>query len=137
MANVPNHPYVHKTGSGGTIYEFPLAAMEWGRQRLPIGGGGYFRLWPYPITRWGLRRLNKSRGLAVMYFHPYDLSDVPLKVQWPAGFTHQRILGARYTVFHNLGRGLMRRRFMRLISEFSFAPIKEILDHGIESSPLL
>src|SRR5262245_39562594 len=45
------------TPSGGALYEIPLSTVRIPGPRsrrginLPLGGGGYFRLYPYPVTR--------------------------------------------------------------------------------------
>ena len=41
---------------------------------LPVAGGGYFRLLPYGWTRWGIARINATRGSpAIFYLHPWEI----------------------------------------------------------------
>src|SRR5262249_58608477 len=50
---------------GGEIREFPLAVYRRLGYPLPVGGGGYFRLYPYALTRHGLRAVHpEGRPLA-------------------------------------------------------------------------
>jgi hypothetical protein len=43
-------------------------------RNLPSSGGGYFRLLPYPVSRWMLRKVNREdRESAVFYFHPWEI----------------------------------------------------------------
>ena len=43
-------------------------------RNLPSSGGGYFRLLPYALSRWMLRRVNASdRQSAIFYFHPWEI----------------------------------------------------------------
>ncbi|PTN11415.1 XrtA system polysaccharide deacetylase [Nitrosomonas aestuarii] len=58
------------------ILELPVTTVRlWGRN-LPAGGGGYFRFWPYSVSKWFINRLNtvESRA-AIFYFHPWEIDD--------------------------------------------------------------
>ena len=57
----------------GAIREFPLAVYRLCGYPLPIGGGGYFRLYPYWFTRHGLRAINAQGRPAAIYLHPWEL----------------------------------------------------------------
>ncbi len=39
--------------SGRTLVEFPMSAATFGPVRVPVSGGGYFRLLPYAVTQGG------------------------------------------------------------------------------------
>jgi hypothetical protein len=39
---------------------------------MAAGGGGFFRLLPYPF-RWAIRQVNTVDGPAVFYFHPWEI----------------------------------------------------------------
>jgi len=44
------------------------------RRNWPAGGGGYFRLMPYVVSRWLIRRVNANDGeAAIFYFHPWEI----------------------------------------------------------------
>ena len=51
--------------NGASIVEFPLSTAEVFGRRVPVAGGGYFRLLPYWFTRWGLRSINERQTAAV------------------------------------------------------------------------
>lgn len=56
------------------LIEVPVTTVELGQRRIPSGGGGYFRLFPYRFSRWAIRRVNQQdRQPAVFYFHPWEL----------------------------------------------------------------
>lgn len=44
--------------SGRSILEFPMSVAQWGSFKLPVSGGGYFRIFPYALTKIGLKRIN-------------------------------------------------------------------------------
>ncbi len=56
------------------LIEIPITTtMAFGRA-LPAGGGGYFRLAPYRLSRWAIRRFNAAeRKPAIFYFHPWEI----------------------------------------------------------------
>lgn len=57
---------------GGPV-EFPIPVWDvLGRWRVPVGGGGYFRLFPYALTR----RLLLRHADPLVYLHPYEISGV-------------------------------------------------------------
>jgi polysaccharide deacetylase family protein (PEP-CTERM system associated) len=52
----------------------PVTTLRVRGRNLPSSGGGYFRLLPYALSRWMIRRVNRQDGeAAVFYFHPWEL----------------------------------------------------------------
>lgn len=106
MPGSPRFPY--RPGSG-RLLEVPITTVEVAGQRLPCGGGGYFRLLPYAAFSAGLRRVNRRDGqAAVFYCHPWEVDPGQPRVRtgWKSTFRH-------YT---NLSR--MESRLRRLLREF-------------------
>jgi len=64
--------FAHMAHTG--VLEVPIATARLFRTNLPAGGGGYFRLMPYAVSRWLLRRVNLcDEESAIFYFHPWEL----------------------------------------------------------------
>jgi len=56
------------------ILEIPVTTVAIGGKNFPCGGGGFFRLLPYPISRWAIDRVNRVDGQpSVFYFHPWEI----------------------------------------------------------------
>ncbi|MCB2101291.1 MAG: DUF3473 domain-containing protein [Rhodobacterales bacterium] len=56
------------------IEEYPITTMRLGSRNVPCGGGGYFRLLPYPVSRWAMRRVNTDDARpCIFYFHPWEV----------------------------------------------------------------
>jgi polysaccharide deacetylase family protein (PEP-CTERM system associated) len=97
--------------------EFPLTACALGPVRIPAAGGVYLRLIPYPVFRSLLRRVARQRPF-VIYLHPWEtyhatpLSPLPLLERF----------GLHVNIRHALNR------LERLLSDFSFGPVREVLD---------
>lgn len=70
MPDAPRFPYRPRA----ELLEIPIATARLLKVNLPAGGGGYFRLLPYRLSRALIRRLNeRERRPAVFYFHPWEL----------------------------------------------------------------
>lgn len=108
MPDAPRHPF-YPTGTG-KLLELPISTVDYAGRRWPCGGGGYFRLYPYALSRWAVRHVNAVEGRPVMfYFHPWELD--------PA---QPRALDAdartRFRHYLNLER--MEARLDRLLGDF-------------------
>ncbi len=104
-----------KTASG-PICEIPISVREVGKMRLPVTGGAYFRLYPYFVSRANMRAVSKQQRAVVFYLHPWELDpDHPrVAFYWKARLTHYANLKAT------------EPRLRRLLTDFSFCPLREI-----------
>jgi len=102
------------------VAEFPISTWRLLGRNLPIAGGAYFRIYPYALTRLGLRSLNHQGGAVVFYIHPWELDPASPRIAVPLriGLTH----------YANLGRTESRLR--ALLRDFRFAPMREVLKIG-------
>lgn len=56
------------------LLEVPISTLHLFNRNLPSGGGGYFRLLPYGISRWALRRISEKEARPVVFFfHPWEI----------------------------------------------------------------
>lgn len=99
------------------LLELPMTRCVIGPLALPWAGGGYFRLIPYRLYRWGVTRGLQSRPF-IFYFHPWELDaeEVPLP-------NLSRVMRFRAYV----GRRRMRGQLRRLLLDFGSARIDETL----------
>ena len=106
---VPDAPrFVHESRPG--LLEIPVATVRMARSNWPAGGGGYFRLLPYAVSRWSIRRINRhDRQPAMFYFHPWELDPEQPRVDGPDAKT-------RFRHYLNLRR--MAPRLTRLLRDF-------------------
>ncbi|UGQ46216.1 XrtA system polysaccharide deacetylase [Massilia endophytica] len=110
MPAAPRFPY-HPCGSG--LLEVPVSTARVMRQNLPAGGGGYFRLMPYALSRGLLRHLNEGEGQpAVFYFHPWEIDPEQPR---PAGAS----LATRFRHYVNLSR--MEGKIRSLLTDFAWS----------------
>jgi polysaccharide deacetylase family protein (PEP-CTERM system associated) len=73
IPHAPRFPF-RVTTPAGTIVEYPIATFRvWGKWNMPVGGGGYLRLYPEWYTRLGLRRAEREQLPVISYIHPWEL----------------------------------------------------------------
>lgn len=125
----PPEPGVLKTRNGGRIVEFPPTTIEALGRRWPVAGGGYFALLPYNITREALRVRNGKGLPALVFLHPYEFSESLLRVRVPKPSIRGALISLRYSVLQRLTRGLIRDRFRRLLADFDFSPVRDLLNN--------
>lgn len=110
MPDAPRFAW-HPEGAGGLL-EVPVTTVRVGARNLPAGGGGYFRLLPYALSRWMMRRVNREDGQpAIFYFHPWELDPGQPR---PAGLD----LKTRFRHYVNLDR--MEGRIAALTRDFAW-----------------
>ena len=72
MPDAPRFAF-YPNGPDGLL-EVPVTTVRLMERNFPAGGGGYFRLLPYALSRWMMRRVNANdRQSAIFYFHPWEL----------------------------------------------------------------
>lgn len=112
-------PTIHLLrAEAGCIWEVPPSTANILGMRLPVAGGGYFRLYPYPILRTLLKRIERSGHPLVMYLHPWELDPDQPKMDgpWLSRFRH-------YLNLHKT-----RDRLCSLLDDFRFNAIQNVLE---------
>jgi polysaccharide deacetylase family protein (PEP-CTERM system associated) len=104
------------------LLEVPVATVRLLNSNLPAGGGGYFRLLPYGISRWSLRRLNAvDRQPAMFYFHPWEIDPDQPRVTGPSA-------KARFRHYVNLKH--MPAKLRRLLTDFRWDRADRVFLNG-------
>lgn len=110
--------HVLDRAAGVRLVEFPPSTVRVFGNNMPIAGGGYFRLFPYAVTRWGVRRLNIKEGHpAMVYLHPWEVD--PEQPRLPSG------LVTRWRHYVNLRK--VEARLQRLLQDFAFGTMARVL----------
>ena len=114
---MPNAPRFAHSVAGGLI-EIPVTTLRVGSRNLPSSGGGYFRLLPYALSRWMIRRVNAVDAMpAIFYFHPWEIDIAQPRV---AGIN----LKTRFRHYVNIGR--MEQRLAALLKDFRWGRMDDI-----------
>ncbi len=73
IPDAPRAPFSVQTANG-MLAEFPMTTFRWlGDTNLPVGGGGYLRIFPFWITSFGIRQARKERLPLITYIHPWEV----------------------------------------------------------------
>jgi polysaccharide deacetylase family protein (PEP-CTERM system associated) len=118
IPDAPQVPTRIDTPKGASIVEFPMSTASMFGVRVPVSGGGYFRLLPYWLTRAGLNKLNgELRRPFIFYLHPWEVDPEQPRVRtsWKSRLRHYTNLSATET------------RLRRLIGEFRFGRVRDVL----------
>jgi len=109
-------PHRMATPGGASIVEWPLATARILGFRLPVSGGGYFRLLPYWMSRWGLASINR-RDLQpfIFYLHPWEIDPAQPRVA--------ASLLSRFRHYTNLEK--CEGRLQRLLNDFRFGTVRD------------
>ena len=118
IPDAPEFPYRLETPKGHSLVEFPLSTAKLLKYRLPVAGGGYFRLYPYALTRAGLRQINRRQQPFIFYLHPWEIDpDQPrIAASWFSRFRH----------YNNLEK--CESRLRRLMNDFQFGTAWDVLN---------
>jgi len=120
IPEAPKFPYQLTTPNGHSLVEFPLSTASLLGYRLPMAGGGYFRLYPYMLTRAGLRQINnKANKPFIFYLHPWEIDTDQPRIQTS--------LMSRFRHYNNLDK--CESRLCRLMSDFQFTTTWNVLEN--------
>lgn len=119
MPGTPRWPHRLTTDKGHELAEFPLSTLKLGGYSLPIAGGGYFRLFPYWFSDWGLGSINRQGQPFVFYLHPWEVDpgQPRLDVKWFSRFRH----------YNNLD--VCEQRLAELLKRFRFTTMSHVLQN--------
>ncbi len=100
------------------LLEIPISTVTVAGRNVPCGGGGYFRLLPYGVSRWLMGRINThEQRPCVFYFHPWEIDPGQPRI---AG------LDIKTRVRHYLNLGAMEGRLRRLLADFAWSRMDRV-----------
>jgi polysaccharide deacetylase family protein (PEP-CTERM system associated) len=123
---MPDSPrFAYRVGAG--LLEIPVTTLRMMKRNLPSSGGGYFRLLPYALSRWMLKRVNQQdREPAIFYFHPWEIDPGQPRIAGIDGKT-------RFRHYVNIGR--TERRLQQLLQDFRWGRMDQIFLPGAAAAP--
>ncbi len=116
MPDAPRFPHRVKNG----LLEIPISTARVFGRNLPAGGGGYFRLAPYALSRWAIDRVNRvDQQPAIFYFHPWEIDPQQPRVNGVG-------LRTRFRHYVNLNR--TEHKLRRLLNDFRWERVDRVFD---------
>lgn len=114
--------FAHEVAPG--LLELPIATVRLLNTNWPAGGGGYFRLLPYKLSRWSLDQIHRRDGRpAMFYFHPWELDPGQPRIGGVSART-------RFRHYLNLDR--TQRRLDRLLADFRWDRVDRVYLEGAQ-----
>lgn len=116
MPDAPRFP--HRPNGESGILELPPTTVPMMGRNLPAAGGGWFRLLPYSMSRWMLRRVNENdRAPCMFYFHPWEID---------AEQPRQQGLSAKTRFRHYVNLQRMPGRLRQLFNDFEWDRVDRV-----------
>jgi polysaccharide deacetylase family protein (PEP-CTERM system associated) len=116
MPDAPRFP--HRPNGAAGILELPPTTVPLLGRNLPAAGGGWFRLLPYSLSRWMLRRVNtRDQAPCMFYFHPWEVD---------AGQPRQHGISAKTRFRHYVNLQRMPARLKQLLNDFEWDRVDRV-----------
>jgi polysaccharide deacetylase family protein (PEP-CTERM system associated) len=113
IPKAPRFAYRHANG----LMEYPISTALLLGRKIPVSGGGYFRLFPYWFTSFCLKTINrKEKKPFIFYLHPWELDPEQPRM-------HKARILSRFRHYNNLNK--TTKRLKQLLSKFSFSSLPE------------
>lgn len=122
LYGTPDWPrFAHRRPEG--ILEIPIPTLKLMGKQVPIGGGGYFRLYPYSVARrLVMLYLNKENQPYSFYFHPWEIDPLQPRIEGASAKSRFR---------HYLNLNKMEGRMIRLLNDFKWGTMKDVYSNKL------
>lgn len=119
MVDSPRIPF--DTGQG--LIELPMSTFRILKKNIPASGGGYFRLFPYILSKWMLQQINNKNQPGIFYFHPWELD-----VNQPIVLGIDKLTKFR----HYLNISFMENRLLKLFDDFEWGRVDQVFSKSFK-----
>ena len=119
-------PHITET-QNGPLVEVPVSAVEVMGKRLNLFGGGYLRLSPQWLIRWGIKKLHVAEHPLIVYVHPREIDP-----------DHPRLplsLIRRFKCYVNLKTTMPKLKW--LCENYEFVPMRDLASQVSEAYDIL
>ncbi len=118
VPDAPRGCHIAQGPGGGRLLEMPPVTRRILGSNIPVGGGGYFRLFPLGLLCGALRKMQRAGQAGMIYLHPWEFD--PDQPVLPMG----RLSRFR----HRVGLAGTEKKLSRLLAEFRFGDVRSRLD---------
>ncbi len=100
--------------------EIPITTVRLGDKNFPCGGGGFFRFYPYALSKWAFNRVNNQENeSAIFYFHPWEIDPEQPR---------QHGLNLKTRTRHYLNLNRMENRIKKLLTDFNWDTMANVFE---------
>lgn len=121
IANWHRFPHLVRFDSGCEIIEFPVSTLKVFGLNFPFIGGGYSRLFPAWLLKFGLRRINRTGRAGMVYLHPYEVDCTEME-------DLRHVVTGPTRLWQGFNRKTVRAKMRELMSSFKLCPVREVLN---------
>jgi polysaccharide deacetylase family protein (PEP-CTERM system associated) len=115
IPDAPREPYIIYRKGDKELWEYPMTTVRLGKFNLPCSGGGYFRLYPFPLSFNLMTRCQRENRPVIFYAHPWEFDSGQPKVK----------LSFLGTLRHYIGINKLLERLDIITDHFYFTSFKE------------
>lgn len=129
LYGMPDAPrFAYRPGNAPGLLEIPITTLRILDRNWPCGGGGFFRLYPYAVSKWAYQRLNNTEMKpGIFYFHPWEIDPEQPR---------QANLSAKARFRHYLNLDKVADRLKRLLSDFEWNTMQKVfLPESVKPRP--
>ena len=113
-------PEIHQIATTAhDLWEFPMSVAKWQGLSVPASGGGYFRLYPYRMTRRLISQINNSGRPLMFYLHPWEIDPQQPLVDGVPFLSRKR---------HRINLAKTEGKLERLLTDFTFTSMTDALE---------
>lgn len=119
LYGMPDAPrFIFAPLENDTFKEIPITTLTIGNKNFPCGGGGFFRFYPYAVSKWAFDKINrKEHQPGIFYFHPWEIDPAQPK---------QTGIDLKTRFRHYLNLDKMEKRIIRLLKDFNWDTMENI-----------
>jgi polysaccharide deacetylase family protein (PEP-CTERM system associated) len=119
LYGMPDAPrFIYEPIKNQDFKEIPITTVRFGDKNLPCGGGGFFRFYPYALSKWAFNRVNnRENESGIFYFHPWEIDPEQPR---------QHGLNLKTRTRHYLNLHQMENRIKRLLTDFSWDTMENV-----------
>ena len=119
LYGMPDEPrFIFEPIENHNFKEIPITTIRFGNKNLPCGGGGFFRFYPYALSKWAFNRVNNQENeSAIFYFHPWEIDPEQPR---------QYGLSLKTQTRHYLNLNRMQNRIKRLLTDFNWDTMENV-----------
>ena len=118
LSGSPDAPRCSHRYCSEKVLELPITTVRLFNKNYPCGGGGWFRLYPYPVSKWAIDRVNRTdQEPAIFYFHPWEIDPGQPKID-------QLDARTRFRHYQNLQH--MEGKIVRLLGDYDWQTIPQV-----------
>ncbi len=116
--------------SGQSIIEVPMSTVTILGKTLPTAGGGYLRHFPYIITKWAIKRIQKKRP-AIVYMHPYEIDTDEIDLSYNNLDQAEKHIAMKFHKTQLRNRDTIKAKLSKLLTDFKFTSIGNLIGNYV------